>query len=174
MQNNVIINFWGGPGSGKTFLAQKLTVWLKENLNVPVGLVTEFATDQILANNLNVFDYQYYVTANQMYMQECAENVYQHIVTDSPVLYGMIYHNWEDKNTDMLFEYFKSKVKNKNNVNIFIERNDQYYVTNGRIHTLKESKDIDRKILNFLPLVDYSYITIKNDKEGFDTITKIF
>ena len=177
----LIVNFISGPASGKTTLASKIFSRLKQD-GVSVGLVTEFATQCIMEKQTDIFNYQYFISANQLYRQETTEKQYSIVVTDSPILLFLVYGEWDeiynkDDNQEKinkgLENFYLGKYHQKNNLMFYIERNPDLYTPENRINTLEEAYIIDEKILEILNKYKIDYIKIKNNLENEDYIFEL-
>jgi hypothetical protein len=62
---------------------------------------------------------------------------------------------------------FLGKIKEFDNIYIFIERNKEYpYEMEGRIHDEKQSDEISNKLKDILKEFDIKYITFRSDKSN--------
>lgn len=169
---SLIVNMFAGPGAGKSTTAAGLFYKLK-HLGYNVELVTEYAKKKTFENNNISLSKQYYISAKQIYYQELAEQNYDIVITDSPILLGLIYADFlkDDKSDfkeiyDAQKEFILKVFNSKNNFNIFIKREESTYSPIGRNQSLVQSKEIDSKILNLLNSNNLPYHTLlKNQKE---------
>lgn len=165
----IVINLFGAPGAGKSTGAAYIFVALK-TLGVNVELITEFAKDKVWENNIEAINNQAYIFGEQSFrMSRCKDKV-DVIITDSPLLLSAIYN--KDK---ILGEDFNRVVKNVfqsyDNRNYYIERNKRYYQSSGRIHSKKESDEINSQLKKLLK--DYNIEikeTILGMSEGYKII----
>lgn len=88
MNSGLVINLFGGPGSGKTTTAAELFAALKKR-HYNVELVTEFAKDLIMQNNPDALMHQFYVTGVQAHRIWSAAQKMQVVVVDSPILWDL-------------------------------------------------------------------------------------
>lgn len=148
-----IINLFGGPGSGKSTTAAFIFSQLKIN-NISCQYINEYAKDCVYeGRNTVIQNDQLYILAKQNHKLKMLElsNQAQYAIVDSPLLlssiYGGIYNSITKKFNDYVIELFNSY----DNINFFIERNETYFETNGRIQkNIQQAKDIDNLIKNFL------------------------
>ena len=90
MKDTIIVNLYGGPGTGKSTGAAYIFSMLKMT-GVDAEYVTEFAKDKAWEGNQEVFKCQFYITGKQAYrIARCFGKV-DVIVTDSPIRLGKIY-----------------------------------------------------------------------------------
>ena len=148
-----IINLFGGPGSGKSTTAAFIFSQLKIN-NISCQYINEYAKDCVYeGRNTLMQNDQLYILAKQNHklkMLELSKQA-QYAIVDSPLLlssiYGGIYNSITKNFNDYVIELFNSY----DNINFFIERNETYFETNGRIQkNIQQAKDIDNLIKNFL------------------------
>lgn len=176
-----IINFFGGPGIGKSTQSAGLFSLMKKN-HISVEITQEFP--KILAweeNYLSIKD-QFYVTANQHRNISRLYGKVDYIIVDSPIILGLIYKNkYGDKNeypTSMYDEKFDdfllSLFKKYNSLNILLVRDDSSYESNGRLQTLEESKIIDDDIKTKLIQHEIEFVEFKvNENTSFDIFNYI-
>lgn len=148
--NTIVINFFGGPGSGKTTCALEVTSELRKK-GIEAEFVGEVAKELIYDGKEKLLDGSFvnevsilaekFRRINRMYGQVDV------IVTDAPIRQSIIYskENLETLNTisDFLSEKF-------NNFNFFVERGNNQYQNRGRIHSYKESLRIDGELKEYL------------------------
>ena len=88
----ILVNLYGGPGSGKSTGAAYIFSKLKM-AGVNAELVTEFAKEKVWEESKAVFENQAYIFGKQYFrISRCADQV-DVIVTDSPLLLSVIYNN---------------------------------------------------------------------------------
>ena len=173
----IIVNLFGGPGSGKSTTAAGLFHKLKIN-GVNCELVTEFAKHITWKEDFNTLKNQIYVFAKQHDRMFHLKGKVDVIITDSPIIMGLSYCNW-----DLMSRSFEQLVvdefnrKDAVNVNYFINRVKEYNPS-GRSQTEEEAKEKDKDIKVLLNKYDVSFDTIDGDKHAvdslFDVIFKIF
>jgi hypothetical protein len=168
---SIIINFFGGPGIGKSTQATGLFTEMKKN-HMDVELTYEFPKIMAWEENLSAVKDQFYITANQHRNISRLYGKVKYIIVDSPILLGSFYKNRYGDVTDypgcfydhsfdrFIWQLFKSY----NNFNILLKRDDESYDENGRFQNLKESKEIDSDIretleINNVPFIEFSVTT---------------
>lgn len=145
------INFFGGPGSGKSVLAAYSYALLKaQGLNVE--LVREYAKDLVWSNNATMLRNQELVTTTQSLRQRSLYGKVDAIITDSPLMLGVAYderastfakRKWVQSVSDEFHRY--------DNINIMLMRNKSFeFEQEGRVHNLEESLEMDKKILRIV------------------------
>jgi len=170
-----IVNFFAGPGTGKSTIAAGLFYKMKMS-GYSVELATEYAKDLTYEDRINILkNDQLYVLSKQHRRIHRLLTSTDYIISDSPILMTWIYYN---KTNNIYNEkIFKDLVLDIHNyydsINIYLERNDNLKYQNvGRIHTLKESKEIDLKILKLLEENNVDFYKIKVD--GGNTVKEIY
>lgn len=143
----IVVNFFSGPGAGKSTLAAGVFSQLKMK-GVNAELVTEFAKDMTWEKNQKALSNQVYMLGNQLQrIYRCQDQV-DVIVTDSPLLLNIIYNH-----DPLLGASFSSLVvdlfQSYNNINYFIKRIKEYNPA-GRNETKEEAVEIDSKLLQLL------------------------
>lgn len=161
--NTLVINLFGGPGTGKSTGAAYIFSQLKLK-GYDCELVTEFAKDKVWENNKEVFKNQFYITGKQSFKISRCDGKVDIIITDSPILLGAIYEDSKKFKAAVLEEFNKYR-----NLNFFIIRQKEYN-PNGRNQTEEEAKLIDEKILNYLNENKVNYTLCLGDISGYDFI----
>lgn len=169
---SLIVNLIAGPGAGKSTNAAKIFSILKEN-NMSCELVREFAKELTWKKDFVTLSDQVYVSATQNHRQYEVDGQVEVIVTDSPIILGILYYNEPNKNVKKYFSKFLiEKFKEQNNLVVYIKRTKPY-VSAGRNQSESEAIEIDiktRKLLedNWIP-----YIEIDGDKKAANKIVKL-
>jgi len=151
-----VINFFGGPGCGKSTLAALTFSHLKLK-GVNVELVTEFAKDLVwedrdLTNQIFIF-------ANQLHRLDRLRGKVDYAVIDSPLPLSIIYNK---RGGSGLFERLINEVFHEfDNINFFVVRTKPF-MSAGRAHNYEESLAIDREIKERL---DYDFVDVGNLEE---------
>lgn len=152
-----VINLFAGPGAGKSTTAAALFVELKRR-DLKCELVTEYAKDMTYERRSNILADQLYILAKQSRRIDRLKGVVDYIVTDSPLLLGLMYvpTNYYPSYRNLVLEVFNSS----ENCNFYIKRVKKYQ-SYGRSQTEEEAKIIDQRIrteifpyLNFIEIVN--------------------
>lgn len=169
----MIINLFGGPGTGKSTTMAGLFHQLKRD-DVDCEQVTEFAKDLVWQESFKVLENQVYIFGKQYHRLRRVADKVNLTITDSPILLNIVYNTvYENsmalKNLDALVlechDHF-------DNINIFLRRHKKYN-PNGRYQTLDEAKDLDVLIFNMLNDNNIPYIEIDADENAVENILKI-
>ncbi len=158
-----IINIVASPCAGKSTLACELFVYLKK-LHLDVEYITEFAKDLVWKNEMDQLNNQYYVCEKQYVILKSVYGQVDYIICDSPLFMGLFYNYYNEDNVSNTLKTAQTVLDRmeefKNNIYIFIERNRELpYMQVGRVHSEKESLDIEEKIKYLLKCCDINYIT---------------
>lgn len=140
MSNTLVINLYGGPGSGKSTSAAYLFALMKMD-GFDTELVTEFAKDKVWEKSFNTLEHQEYVFAKQKHKQwRCIKDEVKFLITDSALLNCLYYG--QEKTSDTFKNLVIEASTKHPTLNIFINRIKKY-VPKGRMQTEEEAKEID-------------------------------
>jgi len=166
-----IINFFGGPGIGKSTQACGLYTEMKKN-HMNVEYTYEFPKEVAWEGNVSQLSDQFFITANQHRNISRLYGKVEYIIVDSPIVLGCFYeqrygegypasHYSMSGLSNFLWELFKKY----NNINILLKRNGETYDTNGRLQDLQEAIEIDDDIKQTLDVnrIPYSEFNVHND-----------
>lgn len=165
MKDTIVVNFFAGPGCGKSTGASWLFSQLKLN-GVDCEYVSEFAKDKVWENNNEVFKCEFYITGKQSFKVSRCFGKVDVIITDSPIAISMVYSESDKFKAAVLEEFNKYE---KNNLNILLKRVVPYD-PNGRFQTEDEAKNIDDNIKNTLDKNSIPYIAIDGNVDGYKTV----
>lgn len=175
---SLIINFFGGPGIGKSTQSAGLFTKMKK-AHMDVELTYEFPKVVAWEENHSAIKDQFYITANQHRNISRLYGKVKYIVVDSPIILGMVYKDRYSKEPeypsmfyDETFDQFVlSLFKKYDSLNILLRRDETTYDENGRFQDLSEAKDIDQDIKNRLIIHDIPFIEFDVNE---NTSTNIF
>lgn len=159
----IVVNLFGGPGTGKSTTAAGVFSLLKLQ-GVNIELVTEFAKDLTWEHRWKTLDDQLYVTAKQ-YHRLWRINEVSVIITDSPLIQGLMYGPFDE----YVEEIIKKTYNSFNNTNIFLKRVKAYNPI-GRSQTEEEAIEIDDKIIKLLEKEKLLYSSVPADHSGINII----
>lgn len=158
----LVVNFYGGPGCGKTTAALELTAALKK-AGYNVEYVSEFAKQLVLENKTELLKDQQYVTDGQYDLLNRIRNNADVIVTDSPVLLGLVYGKYNGI-SDEYARKIRSYYDSFDNFNMFVERPvGSAFQTEGRVHDESQSVQLDGEIKDMLGAQKVFYGSYKRD-----------
>lgn len=147
----LVVNFFGGPGAGKTTLATATFSMLKWQ-GIEAGISLEVAKEKIEQGSRLALEHQHYLFGEQSFKNfALSHGGYNDIiVTDSPLLLSINY----DANGDEDLERIITKEHNKyENINFFVLRNDSPFNEEGRIHSEEDAIKLDKEISRVLSKV---------------------
>lgn len=177
MKESKIINFFGGPGSGKSTITSGLFYELKRN-NITCDNPYEFPKQVAWENNKSQINDQLYIFANQHRGIVRSYGKVEYIIVDSPILLSLAYKNgysndypsflYGDKFDDMVVDIFNKY----QNINIFLERPYDFQA-DGRFHNMDQSIEYDNKIKEILKRYNIEYHTLKVNNETINNIIRL-
>jgi len=161
-----IINFFGGPGIGKSTQACGLYTEMKRN-HMSVEYTYEFPKEVAWEGNISQLKDQFFITANQHRNISRLYGKVEYIIVDSPIILGCFYEQRYGKdypasiyNIAGLSKFLWKLFKKYNNINILLTRNNETYDPNGRLQNLQEAQEIDDDIkhtllINSIPFAEF-------------------
>lgn len=159
-----VLNMFAGPGTGKSTVSAGLFYKMK-NLNYKVELVQEYAKDMTYEKRSNILEDQLYIFAKQARRLERLKGHVDFVITDSPLLLGIIYNTKSTILNDLIEETFNSY----NNKNFFLKRLKEYQPY-GRNQTEEQAREIDLKISKMLIKKRYWFDRIDSNETAVDKI----
>lgn len=142
--NTLVVNLFGGPGTGKSMTAAGLFHKLKA-ADVEAELATEYAKDKVWEGSLEALKNQVSVFGEQHKRIFRLLDKVDVVITDSPLLLGICYSN--NRMLDELSHYEHNKL---NSYNVFLNRTREYK-TKGRMQNESEA---DLKAKEMLKMLD--------------------
>lgn len=146
----IIINAFGGPGSGKSTACMEICAGLKK-MGYSAEYVQEYAKDLIYDNQMDLLDgserNQFLILAEQLKRMDFYYGKVDFIVTDSPILLNGIYNQELTPAYNEMIQNLHSQYKN---FCFFVKRDPESFEQSGRIHNLDESIHKDHEIMDML------------------------
>lgn len=138
-----VINFWGGPGVGKSSAAAQLYAAMKAQ-DLRVELVTEAAKDLTYEGDVRRLNNQLLILAQQHDRLDRIAGQVDYAITDSPLPLGLVYLNprWR---TEAFVMVTRETFAQFDNTNIMLKRVKPYQ-TYGRYQTEAEARVLDGNI----------------------------
>jgi thymidylate kinase len=159
----VVVNLWGGPGCGKsTTMAAIFTEFKIKGYNVE--MVSEFAKDLVYEKRDETMKDELYIFAKQNHRLFRVKDKVDIIVTDRPLPLTCVYDEVYGKNDKALHELVRNTFKEYNNINIFLNFNEENYKKEGRLQEKTEALDLHEKIMQELIKNQESYLVAENNK----------
>ena len=171
----IVINLFGGPGTGKSTTAAGLFYEMKSR-GYKVELVTEFAKDLVYQESYFRLKDQLMILARQNHKLWVLKDKVDYAIVDSPLLLSQHYYQDNGDYDEKLFKDFVLDTYNRyNNLNILLKRNiDEHpYQEYGRSQTLNEAIEIDKSIKNILESVNTDYETIQISSHTVNNILNL-
>jgi len=166
--HTLVVNFFGGPGSGKSTLSAALFAELKTR-GINAELVTEYAKDKVWEESLAVLDDEIYIFAKQFHRISRLLEKVDVVITDSPILLSLHYAERESETFKQLVREEHSKMRT---LNIFLLRVKRYE-PKGRIQNNEaEAKVIDTSILQILKREEIPFIEVVGDTSSIPAIAE--
>lgn len=168
-----VINFYGGPGSGKSTQAAGLFYKMKM-AGYNVELVDEFAKECVWEGNVPMLKDQLFVLAHQHRKLLRLSGKVDYIITDSPVLLSPIYREMYDGPlySDLIDELALECYYLYNNINFVLERPKEFS-QNGRAQNLEDSIKVDNEIIRRFGCFDIKYKQLSIGSAVNDAFTYI-
>ncbi len=163
------VNFFAPPGSGKSTTAAG-TFHLMKLLGLNVELVTEFAKDMVWAGRHKEMVDHCYITAKQFHKMHRLVGQVDWIVTDSPLLLGLIY-----KSDDYFEHYDKFLIEQFSafdNCNILLKRVKPFN-PKGRLQNEKESDALKDSFNDLLTNLNVPYYLMDGDEDAPQNVLDI-
>lgn len=158
----LIVNLFGGPGTGKSSITAGLFSELKWRGHT-TEMALEFAKDKIWEKSTAVLDNQIYIFGKQHHRVWRLADQVEVVVTDAPLLVSLIYGA---ENTSKQFhELVLSEHLKLRNLNVFLKRL-KAYDPKGRLQTEEEAKIIDHRVHEMLDDIGESYIVLPAQPES--------
>lgn len=157
------INLYAGPGAGKSTTAAMLFAKMKI-AGYSVELVSEYVKAWAIAKRAPVgFDQVYLMGKQLQYEYRFLSNGIQNVITDSPVLLSACYTrayypaltSVADHMDAIILEYEKQHPA----INIFLDRGDKEYKTEGRYQTQEAAQKLDGVVRETLDRLNLPYTT---------------
>jgi hypothetical protein len=141
-----IVNFWGGPGSGKSIAAAQAYIDLSK-LGYGVELIREYIKDWVWEDRKRFALDQTYIMGKQMRREQVCLGQVDYIVTDSPVWLSAFYDGYYCDHGDVIKnvvkEYYKTVIDDGHEVVDFFMKRSGTYNPKGRYETEEDARKID-------------------------------
>jgi len=169
-----IINFFGGPGIGKSTQASGLFTEMKKN-HMNVECTYEFPKEVAWEGNISQLKDQFFITANQHRNISRLYGKVDYIIVDSPIILGCFYEQrygegYPASHYSMsgLSKFLWQLFKQYDNINILLTRNEDTYDPNGRLQNLDEAIEIDNDIKQTLEInnIPFKEFNVDNETAG--------
>lgn len=169
--NTTVINYFAGPGSGKSTTATGLFSRLKQE-GYLAEYVSEYAKDVTWEGTGALLENQLHIFSEQFRRQWRLQGKVQYVITDSPLLLSSVYYQhyrnapgqsvrYTEAFGDALVKTIDEAYRGFNNINVFIYR-DKPYVKVGRSQEASEADAISDEVLRYIQDHGLPYITARS------------
>lgn len=150
----LVVNLFGGPGTGKSTTAAGVFHKLKL-AGVNCEFAPEWAKEKVWAGEEITLDNQLYVFGKQYHRIWRLIDKVDMIITDSPILNSILYYQDENPHFPAMIasEHFRL-----NNFNVFLQRVKPYNPS-GRLQDEQSARDLDEKIQSILRFLGEDFFT---------------
>lgn len=163
----LIVSLCGQPGVGKSTGSAYVFSKLKM-AGVNAELVTEFAKDKVWERNEKALKNQAYVFGQQYYRLSVLEDEVDVVVTDSPLILGVLY-NQDERLGEAFNNVIVQVSKSYESLNYLIKRVKPYN-PKGRLQTEEQSDAMGPKFKGLLEKYFPNYEEIEGNVAGYDKI----
>ena len=170
MKKTKIINLFGGPGVGKSTTAAGVFHKL-QMMGFECDLPYEYPKISAWEKNMSELSDQLYILSAQHRNIVRSYGKVDYIILDSPIILSLVYKKmYGDGYPSMMyddnFDEFTMGLFNRyNNINFFISRKEQGYVTEGRLQNREESLYVDNEIHTLLDDNHIEYVEIMQERD---------
>ncbi len=173
---SVVVNLFGGPGTGKSTTAAQVFAHLKQQ-GKSVELVREYVKDWAWEQRKIGPLHQPYIFGEQSHREGLLYGKVDSVITDSPLLLSGFYHSHYfgvDYLTPTILGFMKHAFDTSGTtyLNIVLGR-VKPYVGAGRYETEEQAKNLDTAITTWLDSVGQSYHHVLCDQSAAERITKM-
>lgn len=163
----IVVNLYGGPGTGKSTTAAAIFSMLKQR-GINAEYVPEFAKDLTWHGRQETLRDQIYVLGKQQHKLFMLKDQVDVIVTDSPVLLTLHYGKG---GFPSLLALAVDVYNSYTNHDIFLVRSKAYN-PKGRNQTEEEAREIDRDILEILKTFAGDFFTSDTSMASYEAIVE--
>lgn len=144
-KKTLVVNFFAGPGAGKSTLTAATFAMLKwRGINCEMSL--EYAKDKVWEESLKVLENQFYLFGKQSFRLHRLDGKVDVVITDAPILNSIIY---DARGNDDFVKLIRQEHQKYENLNFFVVRQKKY-MQEGRLQTEDEAKELDNRIVDML------------------------
>lgn len=175
MKKTKIVNFFGGPGAGKSTITSGVFYELKK-LGIECDNPYEFPKQVAWESNDSQISDQLFIFANQHRGIVRSFGKVDFIILDSPILLSLAYKDGYNKEYPASlygpsFDKMVTDVFSKyENINFFLKRPEKEFQQTGRFQTYDESLEFDEKIKYYLDINGFPYHCLDINDETIPTV----
>lgn len=164
-KKTVVLNLYGGQGTGKSTMAANIFAKLKW-CGIDCEIVGEYAKELVWQESFPKMSNQIYILAKQHNKQWMLDGKVDVIVTDSPLLLGPYY---DQGRTQFLMDLTLSEFNKFDNINVYLKRQKNYN-PNGRMQTEDGAREIDGHIKDMLVKYDIKHTDVDAVESEVDSV----
>jgi hypothetical protein len=171
----IIINLFGGPGTGKSLLSAYVFLKMKiEKFNIEY--IQEYVKTLVWMKEFDQLNNQYQISYEQYKRLKCVDGAVDFVVTDGSLLHGL-YHNRHNKENNSNIEKTEKQIMKWfdefDNINIYLKRGNYDYQVQGRTETKEQAIEIDEKMLKIIEEKGVKFTKVESDLVNIDVIMSI-
>jgi hypothetical protein len=171
MRNTLVVNLYGGPGSGKSTTAAGIFSILKLH-GVTCEMALEYAKDMVWEGRHETIKNQVYVFGKQFNRIYRLLGKVDVIITDSPLLLSIVYKPDEPYYNSTFNNFVTYVVDSTDNLHVVLKRVKKYSAV-GRLQTEPEAILIDSKVKELIEENSCMYLEIQGNYEGINELSEI-
>lgn len=164
----LILNLFGGPGTGKSTTAAGVFHKLKLS-GVNCEMALEYAKDRVWEGSGHVLDNQLYVFGKQYHRIWRLLGKVDVIITDSPILNSILYYQDENPHFPEMVAFEHRRL---NNFNVLLQRVKPYNPS-GRLQDEEGAKRKDEEIQVILDNLKEDYFTAPAVETSIDELVNM-
>jgi len=162
----VVVNLYGGPGTGKSTAAAAVFAALKQK-GINCELATEYAKDVVWEGRDYLLSDQIYLFAKQNRKLARLYGKVQVIVTDSPLLFCYYYSGNEH-----ILALIQEEMLRAIQIHVMLRR-IKPYIASGRYQTEEEARTIDKALRRMLDTLSMSYHEVDANAAAVEKIIEL-
>ena len=168
LEKPIVINLYGGPGTGKSTSAAQIFAELKWN-GINSEMTLEFAKEKVWEESVKVLDDQIYIFAKQLHKMRRLIGKVDVIITDSPLLFSIMY---DVTNNENLKNLVLDVYKEFNNFDVLLKR-EKPFEQAGRLQNEEKARGLDDQIKTILDEYAGGHVTFPANKASASQIAGI-
>lgn len=164
-----VINLFAESGAGKSTTAAGL-FFLMKRAGYNVEFATEYAKQLVWEERFKDFSDQLYITAKQNHKLHVLKHKVDYVITDSPLLLGLVYQENSPENfylKAMILKLFGSY----QNINFLLKRSKEYKQL-GRNETEAEAADVRERLVKLMDTIKLPYTSLDANDNAPENIFK--
>lgn len=168
MKNTIVVNLFGGQGTGKSTIMAGIFSKLKF-MGYDCEMCPEFAKELVWENRMETFGDELYLFAKQSHRLFRLNGKVDVVITDRPLYMSIPYYRYYKGENETYEKLVKETFDSYDNFNIFLIRKKPFN-QNGRNETEEQSMEFDKMFKRYLDQDGYEYVTIDGVEESIEKI----